>query len=284
MAPRKISVPALRARKHDGKRIVMVTAYDALFARMADEAGVDALLVGDSVGTVVQGLENTLAVELDDIVYHCRAVARGTQRAHIVGDMPFMSYQVSPEQALESAGRLIKKGGAESVKLEGGAEVAESVRRIVMAGIPVMGHLGLTPQSIHAMGGHRIQGRSAEARTRLLADARALEEAGVFAIVLEGIPLEAARDVTVAIDVPTIGIGAGPHCDGQVLVLPDLLGLTDRFNPRFLKRYEKFAERGREAIACFVEEVQEGVFPSLEHSFSVDEIEGRDRPERVVHA
>lgn len=284
MAPRKISVPALRARKHERKRIVMVTAYDALFARIADEAGVDALLVGDSVGTVVQGLDNTLAVELDDIVYHCRAVARGARRAHIVGDMPFMSYQVSPEQALESAGRLVKKGGAESVKLEGGAEVAESVRRIVRAGIPVMGHLGLTPQSIHAMGGHRIQGRSAEARDRLLADARALEDAGVFAIVLEGIPLEAARDVTLAIDVPTIGIGAGPHCDGQVLVLPDLLGLTDTFKPRFLKRYENFAERGREAISSYIEEVQEGVFPGLEHSFSVEEIEGRDRLPRVADA
>jgi 3-methyl-2-oxobutanoate hydroxymethyltransferase len=284
MAPRKISVPALRARKHERKRIVMVTAYDALFARMADEAGVDILLVGDSVGTVVQGLENTLAVELDDIVYHCRAVVRGTRRAHIVGDMPFMSYQLSPEQALESAGRLVKKGGAESVKLEGGAEVAESVRRIVRAGIPVMGHLGLTPQSIHAMGGHRIQGRSAEARTRLVADARALEDAGVFSIVLEGVPLEAARDVTEAVDVPTIGIGAGPHCDGQVLVLPDLLGLTDTFKPRFLKRYESFAERGREAISTFVEEVQGGSFPSLEHSFSVEEIEGRDRSARVGDA
>lgn len=284
MAHRKTSVPALRAHKHDGKRIVMVTAYDALFARLVDDAGVDAILVGDSLGTVVQGLDNTLAVELDDIIYHCRAVARGTRRAHLVGDMPFMTYQLGPEQALKNAGHLIKKGHAESVKLEGGAEIAESVRRIVTAGIPVMGHIGLTPQSVHAMGGHRIQGRNEEARDRLLNDARALEEAGVFAIVLEGIPLEAARDVTDVVDVPTIGIGAGPHCDGQVLVLPDLLGLTDRFQPRFLKRYESFAQRGREAVASFAEEVREGIFPAREHSFSVEELEARDRTASSVDA
>jgi 3-methyl-2-oxobutanoate hydroxymethyltransferase len=190
--------------------------------------------------------------------------------------MPFMTYQLGPAQALENAGRVIKKGRAESVKLEGGVEVAESVRRIVTAGIPVMGHIGLTPQSVHAMGGHRIQARSEEARDRLLNDARALEEAGVFAIVLEGIPIEAARDVTAVVDVPTIGIGAGPHCDGQVLVLPDLLGLTDRFQPRFLKRYESFAQRGREAVATFAEEVRGGVFPTREHAFSVGEIEAKD--------
>jgi len=284
MKTKKVSVPSLRARKHEGKRIAMVTAYDALFARMVDESGVDVVLVGDSLGTVFQGLDNTLAVELDDIIYHCRAVARGVSRAHIVGDMPFMSYQLSPEQALSSAGQVIKKGRAESVKLEGGAEVAESVRRIVRAGIPVMGHLGLTPQSIHAMGGHRIQGRDEEARDRLISDARILEEAGVFAIVLEGIPLEAARDVTALVDVPTIGIGAGPHCDGQVLVLPDLLGLTDKFRPRFLKRYESFAERGRKAVSTFVEEVQQGLFPAEEHSFSVDELRERDRPAQPADA
>jgi len=260
----------------------MVAAYDALFARMADESGVDIILVGDSVGTVVQGLENTLGVELEDIIYHCRAAARGTANAHLVGDMPFMSYQLGPQQALENAGQLIKHGHAESVKLEGGAEVAESVHRIVMAGIPVMGHIGLTPQSIHAMGGHKIQGRSDESRIRLVRDARALADAGVFAIVLEGIPLEAAREVTRSVDVPTIGIGAGPHCDGQVLVLPDLLGLTDRFKPRFLKRYASFAELGREAITTYVDDVQSGAFPLLEHSFSTAELE-EPRPARAAH-
>jgi 3-methyl-2-oxobutanoate hydroxymethyltransferase len=266
----------------------MVTAYDALFARMADDAGVDAILVGDSLGNVVQGLENTLGVELDDIIYHCRAASRGTRRAHLVGDMPFMSYQLGPTQALENAGKLVKYGRAESVKLEGGADVADSVHRIVMAGIPVMGHIGLTPQSVHAMGGHKVQGRSSEARARLLADARALSEAGAFSIVLEGIPLEAAREITESIDVPTIGIGAGPHCDGQVLVLPDLLGLTDRFKPRFVKCYESFAERGRTAVAAFVEEVQSGAFPTLEHSFSVagadEHRSGRDEPGSRVEA
>lgn len=282
MAQKKISVPALRARKNSGRPIVMVAAYDALFGRMADDAGVDAILVGDSVGTVVQGLDSTLEVELDDIIYHCRAVKRGIQRAHLVGDMPFMSYQLDPRQALENAGKLLKKGRAESIKLEGGVEVAESVRRIVSAGIPVMGHIGLTPQSIHAMGGHRMQGRDDDARQRLIDDARALEEAGAFSIVLEGIPLEAARDVTAAIDIPTIGIGAGPHCDGQVLVLPDLLGLTDRFQPRFLKRYEQFAQRGREAVSAFVDEVRQGAFPAAEHSFSVAELERRANMPRIA--
>lgn len=273
MAPKKLTVPSLRARKGADKRIVMVAAYDALFSRMADESGVDIVLVGDSVGTVIQGLENTLEVELEDIIYHCRAAARGIRRAHLVGDMPFMSYQLGPDQALENAGLLVKRGRAESIKLEGGVDVADSVARIVRAGIPVMGHIGLTPQSVHAMGGHKIQARSVNARDRLIEDARALEDAGVFSIVLEGIPQEAARAVTAAVDVPTIGIGAGPDCDGQVLVLPDLLGLTDRFKPRFLKRYENFAERGRSAVADFVADVQSGAFPAAEHSFSSQELE-----------
>jgi len=285
MAAKKITVPILRARKPPGaRRIVMVAAYDALFAKMADDAGVDIVLVGDSVGTVVQGLDTTLEVELEDIVYHCRAVRRGTRRAHVVGDMPFMSYQLGPDQALQNAGLLIKKGRAESIKLEGGVEVAESVRRIVSAGIPVMGHVGLTPQSVHAMGGHKVQGRDEDARTALIEDAKALEEAGAFSVVLEGIPLEAAQAVTEAVDIPTIGIGAGPHCDGQVLVLPDLLGLTDRFRPRFLKCYETFAERGRAAVGAFVEEVRAGEFPDLSHSFSVAEIEDRDQPRPIKSA
>lgn len=284
MAPKKITVPVLRARKGAAaRRIVMVTAYDALFARMADQAGVDILLVGDSLGTVVQGLDNTLEVELEDVIYHCRAVSRGTARAHIVGDMPFMSYQLGPNQALENAGRLLKRGRAESIKLEGGVEMAETVRCIVSAGIPVMGHIGLTPQSVHAMGGHKVQGRSVSARERLVGDAKALEEAGAYAIVLEGIPLEAADDVTNAVSVPTIGIGAGPHCDGQVLVLPDLLGLTDRFKPRFLKTYESFAERGKKAVAEFADDVRGGTFPAREHSFSVAELDTERGPRRVVN-
>jgi 3-methyl-2-oxobutanoate hydroxymethyltransferase len=281
MALKKITVPSLRSRKQSGKRIVMVAAYDALFSRMADESGVDIVLVGDSVGTVMQGLSNTLEVELDDIIYHCRSASRGIQRAHLVGDMPFMSYQLGPDQALQNAGKLVKRGRAESIKLEGGVDVAESVARIVRAGIPVMGHIGLTPQSVHAMGGHKIQARNTSARDRLIEDARALEDAGVFSIVLEGIPLEAARAVTAAVDVPTIGIGAGPHCDGQVLVLPDLLGLTDRFKPRFLKQYENFAERGRAAVASYVSEVQSGVFPASEHSFSSECLDS-PRPVRAA--
>ena len=285
MASKKITVPILRSRKaSDGRRIVMVTAYDALFAKLVDESGVDAILVGDSLGTVVQGRPNTLEVEVEDIIYHCRAVSRGVGRAHIVGDMPFMSYQLGPEQALENAGRLVKRGRAESVKLEGGAHIAESVRRIVSAGIPVMGHIGLTPQSVHAMGGHRVQGRTDEARRRLVEDAKAIEEAGAYAIVLEGIPLEAARDVTVAVAVPTIGIGAGPHCDGQVLVLHDLLGLTDAFQPRFLKRYESFAERGRAALSEFAREVRSGSFPAAEHSYSIAELEEGGRLRRIAGA
>jgi len=285
VASKKITVPILRSRKaSDGRRIVMVTAYDALFAKLVDESGVDAILVGDSLGTVVQGRPNTLEVEVEDIIYHCRAVSRGVGRAHIVGDMPFMSYQLGPEQALENAGRLVKRGRAESVKLEGGAHIAESVRRIVSAGIPVMGHIGLTPQSVHAMGGHRVQGRTDEARRRLVEDAKAIEEAGAYAIVLEGIPLEAARDVTVAVAVPTIGIGAGPHCDGQVLVLHDLLGLTDAFQPRFLKRYESFAERGRAALSEFAREVRSGSFPAAEHSYSIAELEEGGRLRRIAGA
>lgn len=272
MAPRKISVPALRARKGTDKRITMVAAYDALFGRMADEAGVDIVLIGDSVGTVVQGFENTLPVELEDIIYHCRAVERGCRRAHRVGDMPFMSYQLGPLQALENAGKIIKKGRAESVKLEGGQEVCESIARIVQAGIPVMGHLGLTPQSVHAMGGHKIQGRSSDAQKKLVDDALALEQAGVYAFVLEGIPLEVAREVTQAVNVPTIGIGAGPHCDGQVLVLADLLGLTQGFKPRFVKRYAQFADQGREAVEAFIQEVRSGAYPEAEHSFSASEL------------
>ena len=247
----------------------MVTAYDATFARLADRAGADVLLVGDSLGMVIQGHDTTLPVTLDDIVYHCRAVARGAERAHVVGDMPFMSYQASVEEGVRSAGRLLKEGGAHAVKLEGGVEVAEIVRRCVTFGIPVMGHVGLTPQSVHAMGGYSVQGRDEESRRRVLDGARALEEAGCYALVLEGIPTELAQEVTASLAIPTIGIGAGPHCDGQVLVIYDLLGMDEDFKPKFVKRYDAMGERVREAVASFAREVRAGEFPAAEHSFTL---------------
>jgi 3-methyl-2-oxobutanoate hydroxymethyltransferase len=217
---------------------------------------------------VIQGHETTLPVTLDEVIYHCRAVARGAARPHLVGDMPFMSYQVSVEQALLSCGRMIKEGGAHAVKLEGGEEVAAQVRALVRAGIPVMGHVGLQPQSVHAMGGFKVQGRSAAAAARIERDAHALVDAGAYAIVLEGIPADLATRITRSIEVPTIGIGAGPDCDGQVLVLYDLLGMNDGFKPKFLKRYECFAQRIRSACAEYADEVQRGLFPTAEHSFA----------------
>jgi 3-methyl-2-oxobutanoate hydroxymethyltransferase len=249
------------------RRIAMVTAYDATFARLFDEAGCDILLVGDSLGMVVKGEGSTLSVTVDEIIYHLRAVARGTRRAQIVGDMPFMSYQSSLDEGLRNAGRLIKEGGAEAVKLEGGTEHVELVRRLVSAGIPVMGHIGLTPQSVHAMGGYRVQGRGLEAKEKLLADARALDEAGCYAIVLEGIPRDLGRDITQAVQAATIGIGAGPDCDGQVLVSYDLLGMNDEFRPRFVKRYDQLGVRIRTAVEAYVHEVRAGQFPDEEHSF-----------------
>ncbi|MBL8605693.1 MAG: 3-methyl-2-oxobutanoate hydroxymethyltransferase, partial [Myxococcales bacterium] len=233
---RKRTVPELRAQKGQAP-IVMVTAYDYTMARLVDAAGVDMVLVGDSLGMVVQGLANTLPVTLDEIAYHCRAVARGLEQAHLVGDMPFMSYQVSPAQAVESAGKLVKDGGCESVKLEGGADVAEHVYRIARAGIPVVGHVGLTPQSVHALGGFKVQGRGDDAAERVLEGARALESAGAFAVVLEAIPPDVAAAVSRELHIPTIGIGAGAGCDGQVLVSNDLLGLTLGKTPKFAKRY-----------------------------------------------
>jgi 3-methyl-2-oxobutanoate hydroxymethyltransferase len=249
------------------ERITMVTAYDATFARMLDEGGADILLVGDSLGMVVQGQDTTLPVTMDEMLYHCRAVARGSKRAPLVGDMPFMSYQVSPEEALKSAGRFLAEGGMHAVKLEGGASMVSAIRRIVAAGIPVMGHVGLTPQSVHAMGGFKVQGKREEDAQRVLEDAKAVAEAGAYAIVLEGVPSELASRITAELPIPTIGIGAGPHCDGQVLVCYDLLGLTSERVPRFVKQYENFYERGLAAIARFKYEVQDGEFPSAEHSF-----------------
>jgi 3-methyl-2-oxobutanoate hydroxymethyltransferase len=263
--PRRVTVPVLARFKRQGQPIAMVTAYDATFARLVDEAGVDVVLVGDSLGMVMQGHEHTLEVTLEHMIYHARCVRRAVQRAHLVVDLPFMSYQVSPEQALVSAGRLIKEGGAEAVKLEGAR--AETVRRVVSAGIPVMGHIGLTPQSVHEFGGFRVQGRDEDAAERLRQAALALQEAGAYSLVLEGIPAALARQVSQSLAIPTIGIGAGVGCDGQVLVMQDILGLNDSFRPRFVKRYAELAQVVRGAFAEFARDVRERRFPADEHSF-----------------
>jgi 3-methyl-2-oxobutanoate hydroxymethyltransferase len=267
MSSGKITVPELRARKAQGPKIAMVTAYDATMAKLLEAGGADVLLVGDSLGMVVQGLPNTLPVTLDEMCYHGRAVARAAQRAHVMGDLPFMSYQASPEQAVLAAGRLLKEGGCESVKLEGGRDFAPHVQRIVQASIPVMGHIGLTPQSVHAMGGFRVQGREQQAADRLLDDARALEQAGAFSLVLEGIPSELAARITAAISIPTIGIGAGPACDGQVLVCYDFLGMYPDLRPRFVKRFAEVGEAIVNATRAYVTEVRDGSFPDQAHSF-----------------
>lgn len=265
----RVTVPKLRAMKERGERITMLTAYDATFARMFEEAEIDVLLVGDSLGMVVQGRDSTLPVTVDEVIYHCRAVARGASRPLVVGDMPFMSYQVSAEEALRNAGRFLAEGGAHAVKLEGGRSVAPTIRRIVEAGIPVMAHVGLTPQSVHAMGGFRVQGKTEEDAERILRDALAVEDAGAFALVLEGIPSDLADTITRELTIPTIGIGAGPSCDGQVLVCYDLLGLTPNLRPKFVKRYAEMFEEGVEAARRFAEEVRAGAFPSEEHAFGV---------------
>ncbi len=275
---RKVTAREVRSRKEGGPALAMVTAYDFVMARLLDEAGVDLILVGDSLGMVVQGLANTLPVTLDEICYHGRAVARGTARAHVVGDLPFMSYQVSGAQAVESAGRLIKEGGYESVKLEGGLDFAEHVRRIVRAGIPVMGHVGLMPQSVHAVGGFTVQGRGDVAAARVLADAQAIEEAGAYAIVLEAIPPDVAECVTAAVSIPTIGIGAGPACDGQVLVCTDLLGMARGHVPKFVKGYAPIGDAIVDAVKRYVADVRSGAFPAAEHTFKPNRAEPSEGP------
>jgi 3-methyl-2-oxobutanoate hydroxymethyltransferase len=267
----KVTVPEIAAAKASGRPIVALTAYDFPFARLVDAAGIDLILVGDSLGMVVQGLDTTIPVTMDEIVYHCRMVVRARQRALIVADLPFLSYQVSPNEAVANAGRLLKDGGAEAVKLEGGCAVAETIRRIVDVDIPVVGHIGLTPQSVHRMGGHKVQGRrhgrGAGQRERLIEDALAVEEAGAFALVLEGIPLDLAAEITERLAIPTIGIGAGPHCDGQILVLHDVLGLSDGFSPRFAKRYAELHRVALEALQSYADEVRTRTFPRPVHSF-----------------
>ncbi|CAN5896882.1 3-methyl-2-oxobutanoate hydroxymethyltransferase [soil metagenome] len=268
---RRVTIQTLRQMKERGERIAMLTAYDATFARLLEEAGADVLLVGDSLGMVIQGHDTTLPVTLAEMAYHCRAVARGARRAHVVGDLPFMSYQASIEQGLNSAGTLMKEGGCHSVKLEGGAVHAELVSRMVAAGIPVMGHIGLTPQSYHQLGGFKVQGRDPGGRQRLLEDALKLEEAGAYAIVLEAIPSDIAREITAALSIPTIGIGAGVGCDGQVLVSYDALGMDETFKPRFVRRYATLGQTIKDAISHYVEDVRGGAFPSDAESFTMGE-------------
>jgi 3-methyl-2-oxobutanoate hydroxymethyltransferase len=270
METKRITVPELGRMKAAGERVTMVTAYDWTFARLLDAAGVEMLLVGDSLGMVMQGQETTLPVTLDEMVYHTRLVARGAQRALVVGDLPFGAYQASPERAVENAVRLVKEGGAAAVKLEGGVRMAETIAAIASIDVPVMGHVGLTPQSVHRMGGHKVQGRrhghEAGGRERVLDDARAVQDAGAFAVVLEGIPLDLAAEITAELEIPTIGIGAGVHCDGQVLVLHDLLGMSERA-PKFAKAYADLTSAVTEAAGAYVHEVKAGAFPTDAHSF-----------------
>jgi len=251
----------------NGTPITWVTCYDYTFARLVDEADIDAVLVGDSLGNVVQGETTTLPVTLEEIIYHTRAVVRGNTASHIIADMPFMSFQADPAEGVRNAGRLLKEGGAQAVKLEGGEAMAPTVARMVDAGIPVVGHLGFTPQSVHKFGGYRVQGRGGEAREQLLADARALEEAGIYALVLEMVPAGLAAEITEEVEIPTIGIGAGDATSGQVLVLHDLLGLDDSFTPSFVKEYGTMADDVVEALEQYREEVVDGKFPTDDHSF-----------------
>lgn len=252
--------------KAAGRRIVMLTCYDALFARLLSEAGVDLLLVGDSVNQVLAGRDSTLSATLDQMIYHAASVRRGTD-ALVIVDLPFLTYQVSIEEAIRNAGRVMQETGAHGVKLEGGRAMADTVRALVERGIPVMGHLGLTPQSVHALGGYRVQGRDKDAAGRLLEDAKLLEDAGAFSLVLELVPRKLAREVSASLRIPAIGIGAGEHCDGQVLVLHDMLGLNEGFSPKFLKRYGELAAATREAVKSFASEVRAGAYPGPEHGF-----------------
>jgi 3-methyl-2-oxobutanoate hydroxymethyltransferase len=264
---RPLTVLDLPAMKAAGRRIVMLTCYDAAFARLLDQAGVDVLLVGDSLNQVIAGEETTLSATLDQMIYHAAAVRRGAPRALMLVDLPFLSYQVSIPEAIRNAGRVLQDTGAQGVKLEGGRPMADTVRALVDRGIPVLGHLGLTPQSVHALGGYRVQGREEPAAERLLADARALQEAGACGIVLELVPAALARRVSGALAIPTIGIGAGAGCDGQVLVLHDMLGLNESFSPKFLKRYGALGEAVRTAVRAYAAEVRDGAYPGPEHSF-----------------
>ncbi|KPJ56170.1 MAG: 3-methyl-2-oxobutanoate hydroxymethyltransferase [Deltaproteobacteria bacterium DG_8] len=264
---KKISISDLQEMKEKGEKITMLTAYDYPTARILDQCGVEVLLIGDSVGNVMMGTDNTLPVTTDEIIYHSKAVVRARKRALVVADMPFMSYQVSIEQAKRQAGRLIKEGGAEAVKLEGGENMEEVIKAICDIDIPVMGHIGLTPQSIHRLGGYKVQGKEEKQKEKLLADALAVERAGAFSIVMEAIPLSLAKEITHTLKIPTIGIGAGIHCDGQVLVIHDLLGLSGGFRPKFVKCYAHLETEITKAVKNFLSEVKKKKFPTDKHSF-----------------
>ena len=265
---RAITVRDFAERKRKGEKLVVMTAYDALFGRLVDESGVDAILVGDSVGTAVMGHSSTLPVTLNDMIYHASAVRRGVKRALIIIDMPFLSYQASIESAVLNCGRAIQETGVGAVKVEGGSpEMLDTVHALVRTGIPVMAHIGFTPQSVNTIGGARVQGREEDGADRLIGEAKGLEEAGAFSIVLELVPAAVSARITAAVGIPTIGIGAGPQCDGQVLVLPDVLGLNDTFQPKFLKRYAEMADDVRNALGHWASDVRSGAYPDADHSF-----------------
>jgi 3-methyl-2-oxobutanoate hydroxymethyltransferase len=268
---RRVSITKLKAMKKRGERIAMITAYDCPSARLVEEAGVPLILVGDTLGMVVLGYDTTVPVTMEEMLHHVKAVVRGTTKAHVIADMPFMSFQTGPQDALRNAGRMLKEGGAQSVKLEGGQQMAETVRLLTTSGIPVMGHLGLTPQSVNQFGGYKVQGKTPAAAVRLLNDALALEEAGAYAVVLETIPAPVARTITERISIPTIGIGAGAHCDGQVQVFHDMLGLFQDFVPKHAKRYAHLGEAIKRAVSDYVTEVKDGAFPTERESFYVEE-------------
>ncbi len=263
----KVTVPEIRKMKERGEKITALTAYDYSFARILDQAGIDILLVGDSLGSVIQGRENTLSVTMEDMIYHTKAVARGSQRALLVADMPFLSFQVSAEDTKRNAGRFVQEAGAEAVKLEGGIRILQTVEALIQMGIPVMGHVGLTPQSIHQFGGYRVQGKEKAGREAILQDALGLEAAGAFAVVLEGIPMNLAGEITERLSIPTIGIGAGVNCDGQVLVVHDMLGMFDMYTPKFVKKYADMKTVMTGAVKEFIAEVREQKFPDKKHSF-----------------
>ncbi len=263
----KITILDIYKKKAEGKKISMLTAYDYPFGQIADQAGIDMILVGDSLGMVVQGKSSTLPVTMDEMIYHTEMVARAAQTSMVVGDMPFLSYQAGIGDAVRNAGRFLKEAGADCVKLEGGSQMAGVIRAIVDAGIPVVAHIGLTPQYIHMLGGFKVQGKDEAAREKLLADARAVQDAGAFSVVVEAVPSSLGKEITSALRIPTIGIGAGPGCDGQVLVIHDLLGLFDRFTPKFVKKYAKLRDQALLAVQQYRQEVESGAFPSDQHSF-----------------
>jgi len=267
----RVSINQVKEMKTKQEKIVMLTAYDYSTAKLVDESGIPLILVGDSLGMVMLGYESTIPVTMDEMIHHTKAVVRGTKQALVIGDMPFMTYHTSTADALRNAARFIQEGGAQAVKLEGGVTVADTVKRIVECGIPVMGHIGLTPQSVHQLGGHRVQGKTPEAAERLLKDAQSLEQAGAFAVVMELVPAPLSKLVTQKLGIPTIGIGAGPDCDGQVQVISDLLGLFSDFVPKHAKQYAKLAGSIKTALADYIAEVKASKFPSAEHSSTIDE-------------